>query len=63
MSSDKKRKTWIWLIPLLAIIFTVAFFALTRYMVGEQDAQDIDYFTIPFVPGESPHSSSGEDSR
>ncbi len=63
MSSEKKAGWQIWLIPIAAILLTVAFFMLTRLMVGPETRQEADYFQTPFVPGESPHSAVGPDSR
>jgi len=63
MSNNGNRRTHIWLIPIIAIICVIVFFVLTRYMIGAGSEQEIDYGTTPFVPGESPHSSAGTDSR
>jgi hypothetical protein len=57
-----KENLKIWIIPLLAVLFTLLWGMFTRLTVGVEDKQDFDFGTIPFVPGESPHSS-GQDSR
>lgn len=58
-----KIRNWkIWLVPVLAILLSLAFGAFIRGMIGETARQEIDYGTRPFVPGESPHST-GPDSR
>ena len=49
-----------WLLPILALLFTLMWGVFTRVMVGIEDRQDFDFGTIPFVPGESPHSSGTE---
>jgi hypothetical protein len=62
--SNKRKAAWlIWLIPILSILIISAFFALTRYLIGTETKQDVDYFQTPFVPGESPQSAVGSDSR
>lgn len=52
----------VWILPLLALLFTLMWGIFTRVMVGKEDQQNFDYGTVPFVPAESPHST-GVDSR
>ena len=59
---SKIQNPRIWLIPVLAIIFTIMFGAFVRLLIGTTDRQKIDYGTTEFVPGESPHAT-GPDSR
>jgi hypothetical protein len=60
--SSKKKNYLIWLIPLLAVLFVIAFAVFTRFMVGKEDSQNWDYYIEDHVPGASPHST-GPDSR
>lgn len=51
-----------WLVPIVAIIFIVAFAWFVRAMIGPTSAQQMQYGTKPFVPAESPYST-GPNSR
>ena len=59
---DARNNRLAWLIPLIALLFTLFWGVFTRVMVGTESQQDFDFGTVPFVPAESPHSS-GTDSR
>ena len=60
MSNKENKK--IWLLPLIAILLTIAFGLFFRFMGGTEDEQYLDYQTTPFVPASSPFAT-GTDSR
>lgn len=62
MHSEGKRNWKVWILPLAALLLTLAWGAFTRLMVGLDDQQNFNFGTIPFVPGESSHAT-GQDSR
>jgi hypothetical protein len=57
-----KNSLKIWLLPLVAILLTIAVGAFIRLAVGTEDEQHLDYKTVPFVPASSPFAT-GTDSR
>lgn len=62
MRSEEKRNWKVWILPLAALLLTLAWGAFTRLMVGMSDHQNFNFGTTPFVPAESPHAT-GPDSR
>ena len=58
----RREALLVWLILVLAVVFIIILTVFIRLTVGKDDSQRFDFFTTPFVPGESPHST-GPDSR